>query len=542
MGGVTVGIDFGTNYTKIARYKGDGQFELFKFPGPSGTEYIPTTVSYRQKGNEVLVSIGASALIDFITYHQNTRLATRIKLFLPIRDANEQKAQGWTLDSHPDDVVKEYIAQLLLKHKYSLKSVWGTIENAVISVPEVWQRTAYNPGAEALRRILIDELGLSVDHLRSEPVCAAAYYAWTYQRYEKRDKGTESPFNLLVCDMGGGTFDVALCQVKGKSVNVLDFDGNSEGGWGLAGVRFDEELVRRVFKRVNRREPEPYELLDWITKFEEIKRLRNNEIEEEFSQIEQRGILDDPKILEELNDTPIDTYTFGPSLTPTIGEILESYRPIEDGIKQVLDRVKERLRQREMKIDRVAIVGGFGQFPLVRRTILKTLGIKTSHRNPQFDPILHKNFGLHFAIAYGAALIAAREIEPFEYYPHSLLLKCWVREKQGLKEVYEHVVKAGQLLSGSNQPAFSESIFYVQRQAYQPLPVCIQLEGKGEPIPIQLPHANYPEPGQYKVSVSIDRSNLAILTFENVETKKRYEYRLGNLDPIIFAQKGGKNS
>ncbi len=401
-------------------------------------------------------------------------------------------------------------------------------------MPEVWQRTARNPGTEALRRILIEELQLPVDHLRSEPVCAAAYYAWAYQRLERRDQRSERPFNLLVCDMGGGTFDVALCQVTGKRIDVLDFDGNSEGGWGLAGARFDEELVRRVFKRVRGTEPESHEMLQLISKFEETKRLKAADIEEEFSQIEQEGILDDP---EAFADTPIDTYTFGPSLTPTLGEILECFRPVEEGIKQVLERVEERRRRRKIPIDRIAIVGGFGQFPLVRRAILKTLGITDPQRSVEFDPILHREYGFHFAIAYGAALIAAGEIEPSEYYPHSLLLKCSIRDAQGIRETYECIVEAGKLQSGRAQPTFATNTFFVQRQAYQPLPVLIQLNGKGEPIPLQLPPVNYPEPGEHRLGIRIDESNLAVLVFENVESKRQYEYRLGNIDPIIIAEK-----
>jgi molecular chaperone DnaK len=528
-----VGIDFGTTYTKIARYKGNGEFELFKFPGPSGSEYIPTVVSYRQQRDKVLTSIGTSALLDFTAHPENTRLATRIKLFLPIRDPEEQRKQGWSLEKHPDEVVKDYFSQIFREHRESLENVWRKVESAVVSVPEVWQRTARNPGAEALRRILIDELQLPVDHLRSEPVCAAAYYAWAYQRYEQRSQRPERPFNLLVCDMGGGTFDVALCQVRGNRIEVLDFDGNSEGGWGLAGARFDEELVRRVFRRAKRRDPENYELLDLIQEFEKAKRLKSADMEEEFSQIEQQGILDNPEILANLRDTPIDNYTFGPSLTPTLGEILDCFQPIENGIKEVLGRITERTKQKGLKIDRIAIVGGFGQFPLVQRTILRTLGITEPQRSPEFDPILHRNFGFHFAIAYGAALIAAGEIELFEYYPHSLLLKCYLKgEEKGatvVREICEPIVEAGKVPCGRAQPTFAKGTFSVWREACRPLPVYIQLNGVGELIELKLPTEKYPPPGEYRVGVRIDESNLAVLIFENVESKERCEYRLGDI-------------
>jgi molecular chaperone DnaK len=529
-----IGIDFGTTYTKIARYKGNGEFELFKFPGPSGNEYIPTAVSYRQQQGKTTISIGTSAFIDFRNYPQNTRLATRIKLFLPIRDPNEQKRQGWTLDKHPDEVVKDYFSQIFREHQSSLKNVWGEITTAVVSVPEVWQRSARNPGAEALRRILIDELNLPVDHLRSEPVCAAAYYAWAYQRYERR--GTDRPFTLLVCDMGGGTFDVALCQVRGTKIEVLDFDGNSEGGWGLAGAKFDEALVKTVFKRVKNKEPENYELLELIQRFEEVKRLQSNNIENDFSEMERQGILNNPN---PYKDTPIDNYTFGPGLTPTLGEILDCFKPIENGINEVMGRIIKRAQGKGYRIDRVAIVGGFGQFPLVQRTILKSLGITDPQRSTQFDPILHQRYGFHFAIAYGAALISADEVQLFEYYPHSLLIKCHLYDPKAgkLSESYEPIIEAGKVPCGKQQPTFASETFTVARQTNQPLPIFIKLNGTGEPIELELPPEQYPPQGEYKVGVRIDESNLAVLVFEALDSKKRYEYRLGNIDPIIIKQR-----
>ncbi len=527
-----IGIDFGTTYTKIAIYRGNMQFDLFKFPGPGGKEYIPTVVGYNQKGE---IFIGERAILEFTIDPQNIRLATRIKLFLPIREPQEQKRQGWTLDKSPDEVVKEYFSQLFYQHNYGLQVVWGNIESAVVSVPEIWQRTTYNPGAESLRRILIDELKLPVDHLRSEPVCAAAYYAWAYQRYEKRNQRTERPFNLLLCDMGGGTFDVALCQVTGNRIEVLDFDGNSEGGWGLAGARFNEELLRKVFKRVKGRDPEPHELLSLIPKFEEIKRERAEDIENQFDEIIGMGILNNSDLLRKLGDTEFNSYRLAQDFAPNLREILESFEPIEEGIKQVLDRILKRNRT---QIDRIAIVGGFGRFPLVRKTILKALGIQENSRNIEFDPILHRMFGFHYAIAYGAALIAAGEIEAVEYYPHSLLIKCWeIDENNTLKEVNKIIIEAGKLQSGQQRPTFAETTFSIQRQVQSPIPLLIQLNGSGNPIPIQLPPVNYPEPGNYKIGARIDRSNLLILIFQNLNTGKLYEYRLGNLDPVIFAKK-----
>ncbi|WP_448592472.1 Hsp70 family protein [Thermoflexus hugenholtzii] len=522
--GYRVGIDFGTTYTKIAYVK-DGQLQLFRYPGPRGRDYIPTAVAYRvDRSGRPIISIGEAAISDALN-RRGTRLATRFKMFLPIRDPAQQAEKGWSLDRSPDEVVRDYFHHLLREGEYCFERQIGPIEHIVVSVPEVWQRTANNPGAEALRRVLIDEMGLPVDHLRSEPICAAAYYVHEYQRTEAR---SDRPFHLLICDMGGGTFDVALCRVVGRQIEVLDFDGNSEGGIGLAGSRFDHELVRMVYQAVEGTAPPEEGLPELVQAFEQVKIQNHDEASRELQGLIE---LEDPM----LDDTPFDLYTFMRRYTPNLKHIRESFAPIARGIREVLHRLRQRAEARGWSIDRVAIVGGFGQFPLVQRAILESLDIRDP-MDVRFDRLLHGEYRQFYAIAYGAALIAAGLIEPVEYYPHTLGIFAYQVREGRMTEVFVPIVEAGKIAAGQLRPKFASHPIRVKREGVAELPIGLQLGGTGQPIRLSLPPVRLPPPGRYRVGLLIDRSNMGILIFEPEQGGQRLEYRLGDVNPILTVE------
>lgn len=518
-----IGIDFGTTYTKIAFFK-EGKLHLFRFPGPTGRDYIPTAVTYRRRrdGQEV-ISIGEAAISDAMRF-KDVQFASRFKILLPIREPGEE--HGWDLEKTPEEVTKDYFERLLLIDKNSFKQMEGQIESIVVSVPEVWQRTANNPGAEALRRILVEEMGLPVDHLRSEPVCAAAYYV-----YENRERHLDQPYNLLVCDMGGGTFDVALCRVTGSKIEVVDFDGNSQPGWGLAGARFDHDLVLKVYRSSHEKDPQAEVLFDLIHEFERVKIIQSQEQVRE--EIEGLAKISEPVI----DDTPLEIYTFE-EYTPTWAHVRESFTPIAQGISEVLARIKQRAEERGVSIDRVAIVGGFGQFPLVQRAILESLP-----GDVRFDQTLHREFRQFFAIAYGAALIANGVIQPVEFYPHTLGIHVFLRRQGRLIETLLPIVEAGKVPAGQLRPHWARGEdgkpipILVERQIKGVLPVALQLHGTGQSYGLGLPPTEYPPPGRYHVGLIVDMSNMGILVFKPVEGKGEYrEYRLGNVNPVLIAE------
>ena len=384
----------------------------------------------------------------------------------------------------------------------------------------MWQRTPDNRGTETLQQILVDELSLPVDHLRSEPVCAAAYFAYRYQQVERRPiKG-----NLLVCDMGGGTFDVALCRVSGQHVEVLDFEGNGHQGLGLAGVVFDRAAVTLAYAAVHGENPAPdnLEFLDALREFEKVKIGQHHSV---ISLLELRS-----ENLE-LSDTPL--YVFQRKYQLKYDQVQESFQPIEEGIATVLSRLLERAKAKGWTVDRVAIVGGFGQFPFVQQTILKRLGI--GDQDVRFDATIMNSEVRAYAVAYGSALIANEIIQPVEYYPHTIGIFAYRKEKGVLVEAFLPLIEAGKMPAGQATPYFMQDnvgkplTIRVERQAYARLPVYICLRGAGELFAIQTPEVEYPPAGSYHLGLIVDRSNLASLIFKPLEAGEERVYHLGKL-------------
>jgi molecular chaperone DnaK len=312
---------------------------------------------------------------------------------LPLAEAGEWTRAGWTVDIAPANAAADYFRCVLLDGPDSFRTTQGPIEGLVVSIPEDWRRRINDHrGAEILRQILLDELELPVDSLQSEPVCAAAYFARLYQQSE-RVQQRKRPFhgNLLICDLGGGTFDVALCSVDETQITVLDCDGNAEPGQGLAGVCFDYRAVERARDAANNAPPPS-------------------------GTPAHRRVLrafEDAKIdLHAYTRAKIELYADNPSLLgdAQLYEILGQYRvtyaqaeeafvPVRVGIAEVLKRMTTRAEQQHRRIDRVAIVGGFGLFPLAQKAILEELGINED--DERFDQLISNTVNREYAVSRG---------------------------------------------------------------------------------------------------------------------------------------------
>ena len=78
--------------------------------------------------------------------------------------------------------------------------------------------------------------GLNVLRILNEPTAAAIAYGM--------DKDYKSERNILVYDLGGGTFDVSLLQIDEGVFEVLSTSGNTH----LGGEDFDQRVVQHLLK------------------------------------------------------------------------------------------------------------------------------------------------------------------------------------------------------------------------------------------------------------------------------------------------------
>ena len=515
-----IGIDFGTTYTKIAYLDSEtNQLRLFCYPkGSTELPYIPTAVAYTEVEGQQAYSIGKAARMQAL-HQKGVTFCDNFKILLPYQERDYWLKRGWPVDApEPQDVVGDYLRGLLCESSKSFERQVSPIELAVVSVPQSWQKQADNPGTETLQEVLKENFDFTLDHLQSEPVCAAAYCAIRYKDAEERN----IPFNLLVCDVGGGTVDMALCEVQYPKIKVRLFGGST--GW--SGVAFDRRATEIMWESVHASPPETDnpEFLKLLRDFEEMK-------------IHAENTYDKIQINRSQNKLDAVIYTLDFKYELSLRQVEKAFQPIKEDLLNVLTTMKNKADERGLEIDRIAIVGGFGQFPLVQETIRgfwnpDELSIK-------FDDLLGREQG---AIAMGAALIANGIIDPQEYYPHTILVQGLSRNMRTIIDI--PLIKAGKMPSESGPTEYfaryedhGEKVICNIREEHivGHLPVFIQEMGVGEKLPCFLREESFPPPGRYYVGVRIDhRTNLTTLLFESVteannSNARRIEYPLREL-------------
>ncbi|CAG0906086.1 unnamed protein product [Cyprideis torosa] len=132
---------------------------------------------------------------------------------------------------------EEISSMVLQKMKETAEDYIGqTVEDAVITVPAYFmdsQRQATkDAGAMA---------GLNVIRIINEPTAAAFAYGF--------DRKTETERNVLVFDLGGGTFDITILTTRDKTFEVRSTVGNTH----LGGEDFNNCLVEHFIKEFKKK-------------------------------------------------------------------------------------------------------------------------------------------------------------------------------------------------------------------------------------------------------------------------------------------------
>merc|ERR1719238_1089426 len=138
----------------------------------------------------------------------------------------EVKVKGETKQLRPEEVS----AMVLTKMKETAENYLGkTVVNAVITVPayfnDAQRQATKDAGAIA---------GMNVQRIINEPTAAAIAYGL--------DKKTEQ--NIIVYDLGGGTFDVSLLTIDNGVFEVVATAGDTH----LGGEDFDQRVMQHFIK------------------------------------------------------------------------------------------------------------------------------------------------------------------------------------------------------------------------------------------------------------------------------------------------------
>lgn len=116
--------------------------------------------------------------------------------------------------------------------------------NVRVGCPAEWDRSQRLRLQQVLREAGIE---IALADILDEPVAAAI--AWIDQQQRSGTSPGEDKTRLLVFDYGGGTLDIAVCEITWKEhqpeITVLSCDGITD-----AGDRLDESLAQHVSERI----------------------------------------------------------------------------------------------------------------------------------------------------------------------------------------------------------------------------------------------------------------------------------------------------
>ena len=322
-----VGIDLGTTFSALAILNAIGKPEIV--PNADGERIMPSAIFFDEENSD-LIRVGIEAINS---RHLNAQRAVRwIKRHMG--DADYRKnidGKDWT--------PVELSSLILKKLKQDCSVEYGEIKDAVISVPahfdEVRRKATMDAGALA---------GLNVIGIVNEPVAAALYYATTRKVSGK----------VLVYDLGGGTFDVTIMNVKGHQMDIIC----SQGDHALGGVDYDQEILLMLEKAY--REKFDTELID----SEEDRAKYEDEAEDIKKTLSRRDVA--KKML------------YGKAGSMKIEITRQMY---EDAVASLMERtdilVEIALEEAHLKpdeIDTVLLVGGSTRMPVVQKRLEDLFG------------------------------------------------------------------------------------------------------------------------------------------------------------------------
>merc|ERR1719327_2558043 len=151
------------------------------------------------------------------------------------RPVIEVSFKGETRQFFPEEVS----SMVLSKMKETAEAYIGeSVKQAVVTVPAYFNDSQRQATKDAGRIAELDVL-----RIINEPTAAAIAYGL--------DKSSEEERNVLIFDLGGGTFDVSLLTIDDGVFEVMATAGNTH----LGGEDFDNKLVEHCvqdFKRKNR--------------------------------------------------------------------------------------------------------------------------------------------------------------------------------------------------------------------------------------------------------------------------------------------------
>ena len=375
---VCIGIDLGTTYSCVGVWK-DNNVEIIANDQGSRTtpSYVAFTESERLIGqaaknqaatNSENTIFDAKRLIGRKFSDSRTQIDIKHYPFNVIPDSNDKPKiqvdyKGETKNFLPEEIS----AMVLMKMKEIAESYLGEkVNSAVITVPAYFNDSQRQSTKDA--GVIA---GLDVKRIINEPTAGAIAYGL--------DKTSDGEKNILIYDLGGGTFDVTLLTIDEGIFEVKATAGDCH----LGGEDFDTILVQYFsldFKRKHKK--------DLSNNNRALRRLRTScENAKKTLSSSTQAMIEIDSLFEGIDYTCSITRA---KFEDLCGELFrKTFEPVE--------KVMKDSGISKSKVDELVLVGGSTRIPKIQKQLSDYFNGKS----------LNKSINPDEAVAYGAAVQAA---------------------------------------------------------------------------------------------------------------------------------------
>ena len=366
-----IGIDLGTTNSCVAVMDGK---DAKVIENAEGARTTPSIVAFTDSDERL---VGQPAKRQAVTNPENTLFAIKRligrrfsdptvekdKKLVPYKIVKADNGDAW-VEAHGKTYSPSQISAMTLqKMKETAESYLGEkVEKAVITVPAYFN--------DAQRQATKDAgtiAGLTVQRIINEPTAAAIAYGLDKKGGEK---------NILVFDLGGGTFDVTALTIDNGVFEVLATNGDTH----LGGEDFDQRVMQYFMKKFERKngvnlKTDKRSLQKLRREVERVKRVLSSQHQ---ARLEVESL--------------IDGIDFSETLTRARFEELNL-----NLFKRTLKPVTQVLSDADLKkneLDEIVLVGGSTRIPKVQQLLKDYFNGKEPNRGINPDE----------AVAYGAAV------------------------------------------------------------------------------------------------------------------------------------------
>ena len=346
-----IGINLGTTFSVVARIQGDKPEVL---SNREGARLTPSVVLVQEDGK---VIVGEPAKEQAVILPNG--VVSAVKNYMG-RKHVFHLADG-------KDYTPEMISSLILRRlvQDAERTSGEKVDGAVVTIPAYFtdaQRKATEDAAQLA--------GLNLLSTINEPTAAAMYYA--------SQAKSGDPKNIMVYDLGGGTFDVTIVRTQGTDVRALSTHGLQRVG----GKFFDQFIVDHVCRHFSENHGIELEDEEYVDEYQELM-LKAETCKIQLSSKESAVI---PLRVGKVKDSVTVTRELLEQ------EVMKLYMRTEASMRKALQDAGLTIQQ----LDQVVLVGGSSKIPLIQRQLAQFTALTPSMEvNPDE------------AVALGAAIFAS---------------------------------------------------------------------------------------------------------------------------------------